>query len=233
VSEQSFKRDFEKIGNICREWWVELAAIDEKTGEEKVGGIAHRGELANLRRIGIDRLASDDRMDITEAVQLWRYWRLHGELAFAKAAHFRGANADDEFRQAVAVVASTLARVRKESVERKGQKVARLLGLGKDGKPVKDEEDAGARVMAEARFKRLIRTHDWPGLLDHGRRIVNLLGRDVPVADLGASLLLWNAGSFVIRRWSFAYYDADFADRDPNGADPDGADSDTGEAAAA
>ena len=105
---------------------------------------------------------------------------------------------------------------------RPDQTTAYRLGRGKDGDPVSD--DNPARLMAEARFKRLIRTRDWPGLLDQGRRIVALLGRDAPVADLGASLLLWNAGPRTIRDWSFAYYGVAFAGRDPDASDPDDAD---------
>lgn len=219
MSERSFKSAFEMIGGICREWWVDIAAIDPKTGEEKAGGRPHRAELAQLRRIGVDRLATSERIDVAAACQLGAYRQLRGALGLVKSSYFHGWNADDDFDQAAAVVAAILARVRTENPRLKDERVARLLGLGKDGRAVRDDDDAAARVMAEARFKRLIRTRDWPGLLDQGRRIVNLLGRDVPVADLGASLLLWNAGSSVIRRWSFAYYGVDFADRARDDAD--------------
>lgn len=211
----AFSTQIKEIGGICRDWWMDLAAIDAKTGEEKEGGNRNRGKLAELRRIGIETLETGDCIDVAAAVPHWPYQKLRGRLAGIALPCFHGNAAQDEFDQAVAVVAATLARVRTETPKIRDQKVAALLGLSKDGKPVTDDE--AARVMAEARFKRLIRVRDWPGLLGQGRRMVHLLGRDVPVADLGASLLLWNSSRLnplIIRRWSFAYYGADFADPD-------------------
>lgn len=197
----------EAVGAICRQWWSELAAVDPRTGKEIDGKRADRAELAQLRRIGTDDRTGGEYIDTSYAISIGGYKQLWRRLDPAARRVFRGGNADREFEEAVAVVAATLARVRTDT--KPDVRVAKRLGLGKDGKPVADDESA--RVMSVMRFKHLIRTRDWPGLLDHGRRIVLLLERDVSVADLGASLLLWKARPSVIRDWSFAYYDAEFA----------------------
>jgi len=195
------------IGRICRDWWCALAAIDPKTGKEIDGKDVNRAELARLRRICTDDRTGGETVDTSYAIQQFAYGQLLRRLHPIARSAFRGPRADLEFEEAVAVVAATLARVREDT--RPNVKVAERLGLGKDGKAVTDDE--AARVMSVLRFKHLVRTRDWPGLLDHGRRIVLLLDRDVSVADLGASLLLWNASPKVIRDWSFAYFQAELA----------------------
>lgn len=209
----------QKIGDICGDWWRELAAIDPKTGEEKEQGKPNRAALAELRRIGVVATEDGEHIEVAPAFGIHANRKLHGKLqSFLRNSgkHWAvGFSERDEFHEAVAVVASTLARVRKDT-RGKGTTTAHWLGRAKDGEPIRDDDTA--RLMAEARFKHLIRTHDWPGLLDQGRRIVALLGRDVPVGDLGASLLLWNASQRTIRDWSFDYYGVAFAGRDPDDA---------------
>ncbi len=122
------------------------------------------------------------------ATELGYYAALYNQLK-----PFRHDRDQENFGQAVAVVAGTLARVREEA----SGKTAALLGVTRDDK----------RLMQEERFKRLIRTRDWADLHSRGRRIVHLLGRAVPVGDMGASLFLWFSGPHVIRDWSLAYYD--------------------------
>jgi len=206
---------FDKAGEICRNLWRELAAIDPKTGEERDGGRPDRAALAQLRRLGTNVHGDEEHLDTASAIALWPYRRLLQELRPIAGAQF-AYRPEGDFEDAVVVVIATLAHVRKDS--RPDDFVARRLGLGKDGQPVQGEE--GARVMAEARFKRLIRTHAWPELLDQGRRIVRLLERNVPVADLAASLFLWNAGPRVRRVWSFDYYGADFASPESDSSAP-------------
>lgn len=213
------------LGRICRDWWGQLAAIDPKTGEETTTGWPDRRALAELRRIGTVSGEDGEHVDVAAAAacrsQAYVRFLKRLEAALRKSGKdwaVRLAERDD-FPETVAVVASTLARVRKDT--RPNQTTAHRLGRGKDGNPISD--DNPARLMAEARFKRLIRTRDWPGLLDQGRRIVTLLDRDAPVADLGASLLLWNSGPRTIRDWSFAYYGVAFAGHDPDVSDQDDA----------
>lgn len=213
------------LGRICRDWWGDLAAIDLKTGEESEKGRPDRAALAELRRIATVFSENGEHVDVAAAAacRSQAYVRLLKRLEASlrksgKAWAIRLAERSD-FPEAVAVIASTLARVREDT--RPNQTTAYRLGRNKNGDPISD--DNPARLMAEARFKRLIRTRDWPGLLDQGRRIVALLDRDAPVADLSASLLLWNSGRRTIRDWSFAYYGVAFAGSDPDASDPDDA----------
>ena len=102
-----------------------------------------------------------------------------------------------------AIAAATLAHIRTDAGGRRGA-TARLLGQPRGG----EGED---RLFAEARFKRLIRTrNDWPGLLVQARRIAAILGKEAPVGDLGASLILWNADPRIARDWAFQYYQREF-----------------------
>jgi hypothetical protein len=212
------------LGKICRDWWGELAAIDPKTGKEAEKGWPDRAALAELRRIASVSGSDGEHVDAAVACRSNAYVRLFRRLESA----LRVSGKDwaiamvqrDDFPEAVAVVAATLARVRQDT--RQNQSTAYLVGRDKKGDAISD--DNSARLMAEARFKRLIRTRDWPGLLDQGRRIVALLDRNVPVADLGASLLLWNCGPRTMRDWSFAYYGVAFAA--PDASDVDDADDD-------
>jgi CRISPR type I-E-associated protein CasB/Cse2 len=208
---------FNVIGEICRDWWAELAAIDPSTGEERIGGAPpDRRQLADLRRISSETWEHGEHIDVAVAAGIGAYCtlsnRLRGCLLARQLDWTRRIVEQEAFAEAVAVVASTLARVRRDTDPKTA--VARRLGLDKNGKTVSGDE--GRRVMAEARFKRLIRTRDWPDLLDQGRRIVQLLDRDVSVADLGSSLLLWNAGPHVVRHWSFAYYGVEWQPPEPS-----------------
>lgn len=196
----------EKIGDICLEWWAQLNAVDPKTGNDLTGKIPDRAAIAALRRIGTVEGSSGPEIDTTFACgipgregrspYLVLHSRLRGLLAKWQDEHVRRIPERTDFDASAAVVAATLARVR---ANRRGS----LVGLL--GAPRRDEQP----VMAEARFKRLIRTTSPPDLLDQGRRIVMLLGREVPVADLGASLLLWNVDPLAKRRWAFGYFGAE------------------------
>lgn len=189
------------IGAICLDWWAALADSDLKTGKD--GPNPHRAALAEMRRITTTDNNEIEQIEVSAAIGhrgFPAYLDLHRRLT-GLLAKWNDSNRFDRFAKsmdfddAVAVVAATLARVREH---RKGD-VAKLLGA-----KTRDE----APLMAEARFKRLIRTATAPDLLDQGRRIVMLLGRSAPVDDLGASLLLWNIDPYAKRRWSFAYYNA-------------------------
>ena len=121
----------------------------------------------------------------------------------------------------IALVAAVLTRVRSGGKEGAAPTAARL------GEK-KDRSDEASRLMAEARFKHLIRAGSDAELLDHGRRIVALLGRDAPVGHLGASLLLW--GPSVVRQWAFDYYGA--SDAAPEDAGDTAGETDTATLAA-
>lgn len=203
-----------KVGEISLDWWAELNAVDMKSGEPLEGRKPARRAIAELRRIGAVDGPNGDEIDTAYAVSIRQdagpqpyldlRKRLKGMLAASRDDYARSMPERPGFDAAVAVVAATLARVR----EHKKGVVAKLLGAG-------SRDDAP--LMAEARFKRLIRTTTAPDLLDQGRRIVMLLKRSAPVDDLGASLLLWNTSPYVKRRWSFAYYDAEDMNADGPG----------------
>ncbi len=208
-----------ELAKICLEWWAALNAVDIKSGEPLKGRKPARRAIAELRRIGTVDGPNGDQIDTAYAVSIQQdagpppyldlRKRLKGMLAASRDEHARSMPERPGFDDAVAVVAATLARVR----EHKYVKVSKLLGARS-----RDE----APLMAEARFKRLIRTTTAPDLLDQGRRIVMLLGRAAPVDDLGASLLLWNSSPYVKRRWSFDYYDAEDMYADEPGANTPG-----------
>lgn len=172
------------VADVCTGWWRELNGLDIETGAESKP--PNRAAIAKLRRIGT--VTVDGREEMDTATELGYYAALYNQLK-----PFRHDRDQENFGQAVAVVAGTLARVREEA----SGKTAALLGVTRDDK----------RLMQEERFKRLIRTRDWADLHSRGRRIVHLLGRAVPVGDMGASLFLWFSGPHVIRDWSLAYYD--------------------------
>lgn len=199
----------DRIGEICIEWWAGLNAVDLKTGMELPREWPDRAAIAALRRIGTIQGPAGDEIDTAFAVAIsgWKgapyvnlRKRLSGLLSKWHDDYVQRIPARPDFDAAVAVVGATLARVR---MNRKGS-VAKLLGSGDDRK-----------LMAEARFKRLIRTSTAPDLLDQGRRIVMLLGREAPIGDLGASLLLWSADPYAKRRWSFDYFDASDMNSEP------------------
>ena len=180
--------DRQKVSEICTEWWRGLNGLDTETGEEH--GAPDRAAIAKLRRIGTVTVGGREEMDT--ATQLGNYAPLYARLK-----PFWPYREQDDFAQAVAVVAGTLARVRTAA---DGTTTAALLGA---------QRDENKRLMQEERFKRLVRTRSWAELHARGRRIVHLLGHTAPVGELGASLFFWFAGPHVIRDWSLAYYDLD------------------------
>jgi CRISPR type I-E-associated protein CasB/Cse2 len=196
------------IATICAGWWCDLNNLDLNPGAAKRAGGLDRGAIAELRRIGTVDGEHGEHVDVALAASCTHFMILHQRLRGCLLARDAGwathfARTSD-FDEAVAVVASTLARIRNDKGDfAPSNRVAVMLGREKG-------RDDDAKLMAEARFKRLMRTSDWPGLLDQGRRIVALIKTDVPVGDLGASLLLWNIGPRVKRDWAFAYYGATY-----------------------
>lgn len=193
TSRRDYRQSYDHVSRVCTEWWRNLNGLDIETGE--VSGPPDRAAIAKLRRIGT--VTVDGREEMDTSTQLGYYAVLYARLKGPASAPFRPYLEQDDFAQAVAVVAGTLARVRTAT---DGTTTAALLGA---------EREESKRIMQEERFKRLVRTRDWAELHARGRRVVHLLDRTAPVGDLGASLFLWFAGPLVIRDWSLAYYDLD------------------------
>lgn len=218
----SFKVLQRKAEAICRAWWLELYDADADTGEERKHSRADRGHIARLRRIGTLSDGVCETIDITAALGVEPYWLLRNRLIGlwnAWPEERRPRVVDIESR--IALVAAVLARVRKSGKADAAPTAARL------GEK-KDRSDEASRLMAEARFKHLIRADSDAELLDHGRRIVALLGHDAPVGHLGASLLMW--GPAVVRQWAFDYYGA--SDAAPEDAGDTAGETDTATLAA-
>ena len=202
--------DYKIIADACTNWWRELQslspagkAIGLKSGGEKA---PDRAALAQLRRVGVMDLGGAPAVDVTGALDSSAFRmlmaRLQG-LPIGNRQVERWLASKGEEWECFAIAAATLAQIRTDAGGRRGA-TARLLGQPRGG----EGED---RLFAEARFKRLIRTrNDWPGLLVQARRIAAILGKEAPVGDLGASLILWNADPRITRDWAFQYYQREF-----------------------
>lgn len=217
--------DYKELAFVCRAWWRGLQSLD-KDGKSILIGSAekprNRAALANLRRI--NEIEGGGAVDIGAALGTPAFRdlirRLRTSLAEGKFSNRRVADwlsGDDPEMAPFTIAAAALARVRDDSGNKKDTcgATARLLGAARSEGGDKDDH-----LFAEARFKQLIRTRDdWPGLMRQARRIAAILEREAPVGDLGASLILWNAGSNdpadrktpnIIRAWAFQYYQRDF-----------------------
>lgn len=209
--------DYDAIAKICVDWWRDLRSLNAagkpivfKNGGEKA---PDRAALAELRRIGVIDFGGIPAVDSVSALGISAFRHLIRRLRDAQPGNYRvqrwlgiaeegnGKLKDREFSP-FAIAAATLARIRTDVGDRKRGATAKLLGAGEDDNP----------LFAEARFKRLIRTrNDWPGLSAQARRIAAILGREAPVGDLGASLILWDADQRITRDWAFQYYQGEFA----------------------
>lgn len=216
VSERSeWSNCYAGVGTLCREWWTDLTDVDRKTGREKANGAnPDRAALAALRRIGVTSDGERVHVDLVAAATVPAYVELRKRLLgltknWRKSEEWDWLSADQGIDERVAVVAASLAGIREDVA---GGTTAAVLGR----RDSRDEQP----LMAEARLKRLMRTRTRSDLLLQGRRVIALLDGKVPVADLGASLLLW--GPLVQRRWAFAYYQQPDPDSDAD-AEFDGA----------
>ena len=92
-----------------------------------------------------------------------------------------------------AILAGVLAFVR----EPDDQPIARVIG--------RESFDEDKALMSEARFRRLLQT---PGndLMDPLRRLIRLTKGKANVCDLSSSVLYWDWGDGVKKRWIFEYY---------------------------
>lgn len=201
--------DYEIIADACTNWWRELQSLNP-AGKPIVfatGGVkpADRAALAQLRRIGVIDLGGAAAVDVAGVLDVSAFRMLMARLQGLPIRNWQVARwlaSKAEEWEPFAIAGVTLALIRADAGGNRRGATAKLLGAG-------DDED---RVFAEARFKRLIRTrNDWPGLLVQARRIAAILGKEAPVGDLGASLILWNADIYITRDWAFQYYQRESA----------------------
>jgi CRISPR system Cascade subunit CasB len=166
---------------IARRWWDALQ--DVRRGDGTPNPTRDRASLAQLRRAATP----------LEAIEAPAVFDLYKRLGFGRA--------DVERRlPRVAVVASVLAHVRKDSAPGdQPRRFAEMLGQG------------GERpVMSPLRFKRLLAATEDRDLLIAFRRAVALVGgKNIDVGDIAASLLDWSDRRRM--RWAFDYYGAGFA----------------------
>ena len=120
TSRRDYEQNYDRVAKVCAEWWRGLHGLDVKTGEDN--GSPNRAAIAKLRRIGT--VTIDGREEMDTATQLGHYAALYARLKGPASAPFRPYREQDDFAQAVAMVAGTLARVRNEA----NGKTAALLG---------------------------------------------------------------------------------------------------------
>ena len=102
----------------------------------------------------------------------------------------------------IAILAGVLAFVR----EPDDQRIARAIG--------RESLEDDKALMSEARFRRLLQT---PGneLMDPLRRLIRLTKGKANVRDLSSSVLYWDWGDRVKKRWIFDYYGVSDSLRSP------------------
>jgi hypothetical protein len=209
----SAEDDYKSIADACTLWWRRLQGLTDG-GKEIPGKSPDRAALAQLRRIGVIDLSGIPAVDTASALSISAFRELIHRLRGIPPGNYwvrrwlgiesAGSGARETIELSpFAIAAATLAHIRADAGGQRCGVTAKALGAGEDD----------ARLFAEARFKRLIRTrNDWPGLLAQARRIAALLGKEkAPVGDLGASLILWNADPHITRDWAFQYYQKDYA----------------------
>ncbi|MDE1145773.1 MAG: type I-E CRISPR-associated protein Cse2/CasB [Azospirillaceae bacterium] len=178
---------------VFQDWWDGLTdAANDHTNPQ-------RGPLARLRRLGIYDSPTGPLPDVATALSEGAFQHLYKAVRGRQPrAEEGGKRLSDDQEESLVVVAATLAHVRGHRPGR----TAALLGGPEDGPP---------RLLAEARFLRLMRVETAAELMDQARRLVALLGREAPVGDLGASLFLWRVLPKVRRDWARSYYGLDLA----------------------
>lgn len=168
-------------GRVCKDWWKDLHPSPD-TG-------AMRQARAQLRRIRAPISANGRALDVVAAWEVAAFRDLKAGLDQACPE----LNAFSDWRiKAQVVCAAVLAHVRDDLGT---IATAKALGAGEHGP-----------VMAESRFKRLLRQghDDIAELLDPMIQAVHLLGNAAPVADLAVSLLDWTPRRRL--RWAQAYW---------------------------
>jgi CRISPR type I-E-associated protein CasB/Cse2 len=163
----------------CRVWWRALNGINKDGAEDR--DKADRQARAEFRRVGSIASDSGHTVDLVRAFAVEQFHDLR-----TRVAKHGGLVSDENIALATAALAH----------------VDRDVGDGKDTAALLGEGDTP--LLAEARFKRLIRTDDPTELLPQVIRAIKILGKSAPVGELGSSLLLW--GPTVKKRWAFRYW---------------------------
>lgn len=168
-------------GRVCKEWWNALHPSPD-TGPM-------RQARAQLRRIRAPISADGRALDVVAAWEVAAFRDLKAGLD--QACPELNAYGDRRIKAQV-VCTAVLAHVRDDLGT---IATAKALGTGEHG-----------QVMAESRFKRLLRQghDDIAELLDPMIQAVHLLGNAAPVADLAVSLLDWTPRRRL--RWAQAYW---------------------------
>jgi hypothetical protein len=175
---------YSRLVEVFETWWHRMNATDKDGGR---GDTADRADAARLRRVDLVDGGTGPRPDIATALTVESFRRLH-----QRTRHY--AQQFDAWEESLVAAAIALAHVRTDVP---GRTTAMLLG---------GNADADQRLMADARFLRLIRAGSSGELMDQGRRLVALLKGAAPVGDLGASLLLWLDDPNRRREWARAFY---------------------------
>lgn len=185
------------IGGALGEWRGSLGYDEE----------SKRADLAELRRLSQGSIA--DGIDSARALGVERYVPLRRRVG-AMLDKTGGIWRNEDLRQRyefdawLAAVAGVLAWVRADSGK---QSLGKALGHR-----IGDER----RAYPEQRFKRLLRLDRPEELLREGQRLVNMLDRRAPVAELSRRLLFWNPtfwGHYEHQALALHYYDLHYDPR--------------------
>ncbi len=191
------------------EYW--RAAIGDAIGDwRKALGYeerSKRADLAELRRLSQGSIAGG--IDSARALGVADYVALRrrvGAMLDKSDGIWRneGLRQRYDFDAWLAAVAGVLAWVRADSG---GQPLGKALG-----QKIGDER----RAYPEQRFKRLLRLDRPEELLREGQRLVNMLDRRAPVAELSRRLLFWNPtfwGHYEHQALALHYYDPHYDPR--------------------
>jgi hypothetical protein len=208
MTTQSKDRDYDLLAAACRSWWQQLQGGDGENRDRK--------SLAELRRVGVVEENGAPVIDVAGAMGVSMFRALQARVRHTKLSERTKRILEASGYQPLVVAAATIARIREDATpakerSRRGE-TARLLGASRDG------SRDGEPLLAEPRFKRLMRSRDdGPDLLIQGRRIGAILERAAPIGDLAASVVLWNVDATIRRDWAFAYYQRTFEPVDDDG----------------
>ena len=214
--------DYNVLADVFTMWRRDLHSLSKAGNPILIGGAPkppNRRALAELRRINIAPEGGVDAVNVTRALGIDAFRDLVQRLRASDLAPNSRVRpwlrADGMCLEPFAIAAATVARIRDDSGSKSDWcgATAKLLG---EGFP---EE----QVLAEPRFKRLMRSRDdWPDLMAQARRIAAILERKAPIGDLAASLVLWNAEPRIRRDWAFQYYQKSFEEPEtaPNAGSP-------------
>ncbi len=177
------KDPYDRLHAIFGRWW---RGLNDSNDNGERGDRADRADIARLRRVSTFPSEVGPRIDVATALTIAAFRDLYRRL------HDSGEDSAD-WEERLVVAAVTLAHVRTDAPAR--QTAQLLAGANQDHK-----------VMAESRFLRLLRVRTPAELMDEGRRIAALLKTGAPVADLGASLMVWLDDPNRRRLWAQSYY---------------------------